>query len=316
MAITPELQKQIIDWIAVDSGNSLEDFQNNFKKKYDTPENFLESDTFKSKVGKTLGSLTTKIVTFGKEFGVELGNDDIEDIENAQDGSKKRVQKPDKAVQSLLKKMQETANKVISEKENKIKELTTSLTAGNDEKYKAIEGKYNALSTDYETVKEFNQKLKQEKEDLEKSRQEDERNYHTKLNEHERSSKEGDLWKEFPWADEANPYVREGFTATVNKKAKFDLDENKSLVVIDKATGKKFPTPGKNEQFLSPKEFLQNEGIEANKTSPVYKINPAGGQKTEGKQGWLKREPTADPKNKNVIAATASPNFVEQLNNR
>lgn len=312
MSYTPELQKQIIDWIAIDGDvKTLEDFQTNFKKKYDTPENFIQSDIYKNRTGKLIGSLVTNISSTAKDFGVELSNEDIEE----QEGDKKYV-KPEKAVKSLLTKMQLSANKVIAEKETAIKDLQTQLTAGNDEKYKAIESKYNALSTDYETVKEFNSKLKQEKENLEKLRQDDEKNFSTKLKQHDLNSKVGDLWKEFPWADEANPYVKEGFTATVNKVAKFDLDENSNLVVIDAATGKKFPTPGKNEQFLSPKEFLQNQGIEANKTSPVYKINPAGGQKQEGKQGWIKRESTADPKNKNIIAATVAPNFVEQLNNR
>lgn len=192
----------------------------------------------------------------GRDFGVDFTNSEL-------DGKS-----PEEAYKIIMAKMQERNTQLIAEEKKKA-------SGSKDERYAELEAKLNKVSGDYKNLEGINQTLKSEFESKEKA-------FGEKLKGEKLSFRTKDIFSSFKWGKEVDDLRKKGFMATIAEKAKFDLDENDNLIVLDAKTGQKFSNPKAHSTYLSPQEFLEHEGIEAK----VMQINNDGGKPAPAQNGW------------------------------
>jgi hypothetical protein len=262
MPITEKELPELLEFIGVADVKDVADFKTRFADKWHTADTFFESDAFKSHVGKWNGSLLSKIKGIAKSFGVEVTGKEVDGKE------------PDQIVEMFAKKLQEMNNEAIET-------VKSSAKGSKDENYKALEQKYNSAITDFKTIEENNRNLKAE---MEKQASE----FASKFKEEKLSFRKNNLYSNYKWSKEVDDLRKKGFIATIEEKAKWDLDENDILIPLDAKTGQKFTNPKSHGTFLSAEEFLQREG----EAAKVYMSNNDGGKPAPaGGGGWGKAAP-------------------------
>lgn len=236
------------EFIGIEEAKDLADLKTKFAERWHTADTFFDSKEFKDHIGKHKGSLISNLRKAGREHGIDFSNSELQD------------KSPEEAVSMLLVRLQEANNTAMEE-------LKRKSSGSKDEKYTTLETTFNNLKRDFDTLTEANRKIKADW-DADKA------SAAANLKAEKLAFRTKDLYANFKWANGVDDLRKKGFMATITEKAKFDLDENDNLVVMDAQTGKKFSNPKVHTAFLSPDEFLMDEGISAK----VYAQNPDGGK--------------------------------------
>lgn len=295
--LTPEQQKEIIDWLAVGEFKTVEDFKKNHNTKYLTGEDVLKSEPVKKHIGNITGSIRNEVYKTFKSAGVEIKDSEVSDEDS------KNI-RPEQIVVFGLKKLQDLNNGIQEDLKKQIGNST-------DERIKKLTDTYEKLNTDYQTVTKMNAEFKTAIEEKDKALEIEKKSAEGKIKEFVKNEKEKSLFDSFTWADEANDFVKAGFKAQINDEAIFSLNDKDELEVRNRKTNEQFANPTKNGVFLSPDEYLRAKGIEANKTAAIYKINPDGGRKQDDNSWWKKnidKDKKQDDTKKPLLAVNVNKN--------
>lgn len=276
--LTIDDYKAILEWQGLGEIKSVEDAKTAFNKKFFTEDQILKTEPVKKKIGMLVGSINTELKNELKALGVELASNEIEE----EDESGGKIISPKKIVNVGLSKLQQLNNKIQED-------LKGQIGASNDEMIKKLQEKITKHELDFKTVEKFNSELKEKNELIAKEKEEALKVSDTKINEFLRGEMESKIWNEYPWADEANDLSKEGFKSTEKQKIRFELaekDGNKYLELRDAKTGELIEDPTRKGIAMTPTDYLKMRGIEANKISPIYKINGDGGKKAGDNGAW------------------------------
>lgn len=227
-------------------------------KKYFEPEtgkpNFIHKDKLndypeilKPLIGKTLGSIETKLKASAKKFAIEFEDDEFKD-------------------KSLHEKFEIALNKQAESHKAVVTKLTEDAGKGNDDKVKEWESKYSKLESKFSDTKgllettsaEFT-KFKDESAGQIKG---------IKLN-----TLKDQVFNTLKLKQNISEIEKKGFMAHINENYKFDLDDTEKIFVADK-DGKRIPSTKQTGAFKDASEILEEEGIKAG----VWQINPHQGK--------------------------------------
>lgn len=236
-----DFKDEILNYLDATDVDSLDKFKEKFNSKF-IPLNEAHKypDVASKVIGKRMGEITSKLVDFGKTFGIEETFDSLKE----------------KKVEEAIDYFKET----LSGKMGELKEASKS---GNDKKVNDLTKQLEDMQKSISSYKEANEKLRSEYDGFKSQSENNIRSY--KIN-HQIEN----LKNKISWVDDLTDVQRVGYDAALKTNYHFDLDEKDNLVVKDKE-GKLIQKKDKAGAFAEPFEILE-QLAEANK---LKKMNNA-----------------------------------------
>lgn len=246
--------KPILTFLGMDEKevDDFDKFKAAFQNKFDTQENFFNSDAFKNKKAEINGAFQTMLKKKALANGVELADSELKDSEG-------KFLPNDSIVEHLFGKFNENHKSTVA----KIK-AEHEANAGKGSK--EWQDKYELVNKEKAELATLNEQIKLGFENEKK-------NFAGEIKKVKLQTKKGDLFKTLSFKKDITPLEQAGFTALFENKYELQLDDKDEIFITDK-TGNRIANPATHGAFKSPSDVLQEEAI-ANK---VFALNPDGGK--------------------------------------
>jgi hypothetical protein len=211
-------------------------FSNEFIRKKDTPDP-------KAMFGKRFGEMGVQFrKAFREKYNLDIPNSEYEN----------------KVFEDFIL---ESIDKIVGEKEAKLKDLETQITAPN-EALKEWESKYTSLEKRYKEDKNALKSVMDEYNQYKEVKNNEFKTFKVSL-------KEKDIFSKIPFRSDLKEVERIGFDNLLKTKYKFDVTENDEFIVTD-SQGNRIPNPKTVGTYLSPEDIVKTEAI----TNKLISENP------------------------------------------
>lgn len=246
--------KPIMTFLGMDDKeiDDFDKFKTAFQSKFDTQENFFNSDPFLKKKAEINGAFQTMLKKKALANGIELADSELKDSDG-------KFLPNDSIVEHLFSKFNENHKSTVAKIKSEFEANAGKGSKEWQEKYELAEKKAKELETLNEQIKSGFENEK--------------KNFAGEIKKVKLQTKKSDLIKSLQFKKDITPLEQAGFTALFESKYDLQLDDKDEVFITDK-TGNRIANPATHGAFKSPADVLKEEAV-ANK---VFALNPDGGK--------------------------------------